>query len=443
MIDAIRRVSKHPFVRGAALFQLGSVGAMIVQAGAGVVVARLLGPAEFGRFALAMSMAAVASVLLGTGVADAMAPVLTRAHHGGDERGVRDAILFIGKFVLASAAVVLLLGLTMPQIASWLYNDSMLGWYGLAVLAASALSTLLFVPVQLGLQVAGRITSLSILTFIDQCVRQAWVVELVFLGAGVLGGSYGHLFGAVVVLGIASWFWRTLRRSWGAIPSLRSLWQEFPQNGTQYIAPTLWVLADRNLAMLYSAAPIAIAGLFLATTDVSYFKIALGWVTLALSVQGPISTLLNTELARVQAVEPQRLRAQFIRVTLWSLALSTTVTLVAAAIARPVFSLLYGAQYGAAVPFVYGLIPMGVLFGLGVALGPMWRAMNRVKVSIGINVLVLMLGIPSGAWALHTWGIAGAVGMVTAWYTVSHGASFIYLLYKLRSAPASATIVGL
>ena len=42
-----------------------------------------------------------------------MAPVLARAHHNGDDKGVREAFLFLGKFVLASSAVVLLLGLLM------------------------------------------------------------------------------------------------------------------------------------------------------------------------------------------------------------------------------------------------------------------------------------------------------------------------------------------
>lgn len=434
MIAFIRRISEHPFIRGTVMFQLGSVGAMLVQAVAGVILARLLGPAEFGRYAIVMSMAAVGSVLLGAGAADAMAPVLTRAHHSGDDRGVRDALLFVGKFVLATACVVLLAGLAMPWVATHLYGDRMLGWYGLAVLAASAVSTLLLTPTQLGLQVAGRIGQLSLLTFADQTIRQAVVVGLAVAGLGVLGASYGHLFGAVVVMVLAGWFWERLRATWAAAPSLRALWHEFPQSGKHYIAPTLWVLADRNLAMLYGAAPIAVAGLFLTTTDVSYFKIALGWVTLALSVLTPVSVLLNTELARLQVQQPQRLRMQFVRITLGAIGLSTIVTLVAALIARPVFGLLYGVQYAAAVPLVYWLVPFGALFGLGIALGPMWRAINRVKVSIGINLVVLCVGSVLGAFALYSWGSLGAVAMVTGWYTVSHLTSFIYLMKVLSSS---------
>lgn len=431
VVRFLTTILRHPITRTVAVFQLGSVGAMFVQAVAGVVVARLVGPAEYGRYAIVMSMAAIGSVLLGAGAADAMAPVLTRAHHSGDDDGVRDAMLFLGKFVLATASVVLLVGLLMPTVAGHLYGDRMLGWYGLAVLTASALSTLLLTPTQVGLQVFGRIGSLSLLTFADQTVRQAFVVGLACAGLGVLGASYGHLFGAVIVLGLSGLFWRRLRAQWPLMPSIRSLWHEFPMDGRRHISSALWVLADRNLALLYSAAPIAISALYLTTVDVSYFKIALGWVTLALAVLSPISILLNTELARLQVQQPERLRLRFIQISLAAVACSTFVTVVAALIARPVFGVLYGSAYAHAAPLVAWLIPFGIVFGLGVALGPMWRAINRVRVSILINVIVLSVGTPLAVVALHQWGAMGAIGMVTGWYAASHIASFTYLVRAL------------
>jgi O-antigen/teichoic acid export membrane protein len=121
MFSKIRTIVGHSLVRSAVVLQLGSVGAMLVQAVANVILARLLGPTEFGRYAIVMSIAMVGSVFLGAGAADAMAPILSRAHHNGDDRGVREALLFLGKFVVASACLVLLLGLLTPSIAQRLY----------------------------------------------------------------------------------------------------------------------------------------------------------------------------------------------------------------------------------------------------------------------------------------------------------------------------------
>jgi len=112
-----------------------------------------------------MSMAAIGSVLLGAGATDAIAPVLAREKHSQDDDEIRNAILFLGKFVLITSVIVLILGLTMPIIAQHLYGDASIGWYGLAVLTASAISTMLFAPTQLGLQVFGYIKQLSVLTY--------------------------------------------------------------------------------------------------------------------------------------------------------------------------------------------------------------------------------------------------------------------------------------
>ncbi len=422
----------RPFIRRTLQFQLGSVGAVLVQAITGVLLARLLGPHEYGRYVIVMSMAAIGSVLLGAGAADAMAPVLSRARHSGDDAGVHDAMLFLGKFVLATGAVVFFLGLSMPGIAGHFYGDRMLGWFAFMILVAAAVSTVLLVPVQLGLQVFGKVGRLSALVFTDQAIRQGFVVGLVFAGLGVAGAALGHIVGAVIMVGVSTVFWWRLRRAWSLIPTIGSLWCDTPQNGKQYIRPTLWVLVDRNLAMLYSAAPVALAALFLTATDVSYFKIALGWLTLALALLAPVSILLNTELARIQVQQPSQLQARFIRVTGVAVGVSASVTLMAAIAARPIFSLLYGVEYEAAVPLVYWLIPFGALFGLGIALGPMWRALNRVRISILINLFVLAAGVPLALVAMRYWGALGAVAMVTGWYTASHGISFVYLLRVLK-----------
>jgi O-antigen/teichoic acid export membrane protein len=95
------------------------------------------------------------------------------------------------------------------------------------------------------------------------------------------------------------------------------------------------------------------------------------------------------------------------------------------------FRILYGESYIPSVNYVFGLFAYGALFGLGVGLGPMWRAMNRVKVSILINMIVLGVGVPLGLFLIKNFGLWGAVITVTLWFTVSHFVSFIYILRKV------------
>jgi hypothetical protein len=80
------------------------------------------------------------------------------------------------------------------------------------------------------------------------------------------------------------------------------------------------------------------------------------------------------------------------------------------------------------------------LFGLGVGLGPMWRAIDRVRVSIFINLVTLAVGVPLGVFMIGRWHIWGAVAMVTAWYTLSHAVSFALILKLLNSADKKANL---
>ena len=84
------------------------------------------------------------------------------------------------------------------------------------------------------------------------------------------------------------------------------------------------------------------------------------------------------------------------------------------------------------VNYVFGLFVYGALYGIGVGLGPMWRAINKVKVSITINLIILGAGIPLGLFLIRSFGVWGAVIMTTMLFTVSHFVSFIYLARELK-----------
>ena len=125
----------------------------------------------------------------------------------------------------------------------------------------------------------------------------------------------------------------------------------------------------------------------------------------------------------------QKLRKKQLGFTLIELLI---VVIIVAVLAAPLaIPLLYGDDFSGSVAYVQALFVFAALFGLGVGLGPMWRALNKVNVSIFINISVLTVGIPSGIWLLKAYGLTGAVIMITAWYTVSHAVSFAYLYRKL------------
>lgn len=434
LIDRVKTLATHKFVRQTLFFQAAAAAGTFAQAVVSVVLARRLGPQDYGIYALAFSVASIASIVLASGAQDAVTPHIMRAWTGGDAPTIRRTLGFLLKFIALTACAVALAAVALPVITGHAYGNAAVGHYASIILVASLVSTSFFALTSLMLQVSGRIAALSALAFVDQILRYGAVVVLVLGGYGLLGAALGHLIGAIVVAGIAAGIWAWLARRHVYVPRLR----ELPQQGqaaslTEHLGSSAWVSADRGLAMLYGALPVAVSGLFLPSAQVAYFKIALGYLQIGFMLLGPISVLLNTEFPRLQAVHGGKIRSHFLRVSLGGMALSTIGSLCMVLVAPKVFHLLYGDQYAASIPYVMGFLGLGVVYGLGIGLGSMWRAIGKVRVSILINLVTLGLGIPLGIWLIMHWQIWGAVMMVTVWYTISHVASFIYLLRVLKS----------
>ena len=379
-------------------------------------------------------MASVASVILGSGAQDAMASVIGGAYARRDEREVKTAFAFLLKIALLASLAALIIIFFLPAIAGRFYGDSRIGFYAAAVMLAAIFSSSFFSLTSVALQMAGRIKEMTVLIFSDQVLRFGAALILVVAGLGVSGAVGGQLAGAAVIFSVSVFIWRRIAGQIHSLPSLSELAVQFFRVPLKrYFGFSFWVAADRNMGNLFMALPVVLAGIYLAASEVTFFKLAFGFVNLALSLLGPISVLLNLEFPKMKVENATGLRTKFIKISLYSLGLSSLLTLGAIIIAPLAFKILYGVSFMPSVKYVAGLLIYGCLFGIGVGLGPMWRALNRVKISIFINVLVLGAGIPFGLWLIRLYGPWGAVMMVTIWFTVSHLASFSYLLKKLRT----------
>ncbi len=431
--DRVTGFVRHRFVRDTLVLQAGSVGAVLAQAIIGIFLARQLGPSQFGVYALAASVASIASVFLGAGAVDAVAPIASRAWHVGDAHGIQKILSFLARFIVVAAGVSVALAVALPSITTHVYGAPQIGFFAAIILGSAVISSVGLAMLSLGLQLAGRIRELSFLLFFDTSTRMLLALLFVVKGMGVQGAVLGHFIGASLVAGVVTGGWMWLRRGTELWPSFRALFTSHQDVGWKANLPaTFWVLLDRNLAMLFGALPIALVGAFVSVADVAYFKIALGYLLLAMSVFTPISTLLNVEFPKMQIAQPHRVRQHFIRISLYSLALSTGVTAVVLAVAPFVFRTLYGVHYLPAVPLVFGLALFGATYGVGVGLGPMWRAVNRVRTSIIINLVTLGIGIPLGIALIRTFQVRGAIVMTTLWYVASQATSFFYLERYLK-----------
>ncbi|MDP3792425.1 MAG: oligosaccharide flippase family protein [bacterium] len=426
-------LSRNLFVRNVATLQIGSFGGTLVQAVFGIFIARLLQPELFGVYSLAIGLAALAGLLLGAGMQDAVATLVSSAYARNDKEELREVLAFLLKITFYAGLSTLLVFFFIPSVADYFYGNTMIGWYAGIVLLGVFLSTSFNAVVQLSLQVSGRIKTLAWLVFGDQFLRSGLALFFVFLGFGVFGGVSGHFVGAAAIFIFSVLVWKKLVTIYEIFPSLGDLLNYVRRVSVKkYFSFSFWIAVDRNMGNLYMVLPVVLTGIYVSAGEVSFFKLAFGYINLALSLLGPISILLNMEFPKIQVDDPKKLRDNFIRVSKFGLFISVILTLGAIVVSPWAFRILYGESFMPSVSYVFGLVAYGALYGIGVGLGPMWRAINKVKVSIIINLVILVAGIPAGLWLVKSYGLWGSVVMVTMWFTVSHLVSFAYLFKKLK-----------
>ena len=424
---------QNKFVRRTATLQAGSFGGTIIQAVIGIVIARLLQPELFGTYSLAIGMASMTSLILGMGIQEAVSSLLGRAYAREDKAEVENILGFMLKITFFAALVVIVVSVFLPGIANRLYSNSLIGIYAAIVVVAAIFSSFLFTLNYSAFQVAGRVKSLAVLLLSDQSLRYVLSLTLVVLGFGVLGAVGGQLVGAIIIFILSAILFAKFAKSEPLFPDLSHLLCVAKKvDFKKYFGFTFWVALDRNMGNVFMALPVILTGIYATTTEVSFFKLAFGYMNIVLSLLGPISVLLNVEFPKIQVENREQLCKNFKKISLYSLALSIILSIGAAIVSPVVFRILYGESYLPSIKYVLGLIVYGSLFGIGVGLGPMWRAINKVKVSILINFAILGLGIPLGLWLIKSYGLWGSVIMVTMWFTTSHLLSFVYLTYYLK-----------
>lgn len=439
--DRISYFYQHWFVRKAVTLQTGSFIGTFIQAFAGVVLARIFQPENYGIYTLAFSIAGITSLFMGAGIQEASTVLLGESYAQKDEERSREMMGFLMKMSLGGALIGLIFAAFAPALALHWYGNATIGWYATIIIIASAISSIWFSFVVIALQIAGEIRSMAVMMTTDQVLRVSLSVVFALISGNILGALVGHLVGALIMSIVSIQVWRNLRRRYTIFPALRLLFQLIKTvRIKKYFSFTLWTTVDRNLGSLYGILPVLLTGLFVSASGVTFFKLAFGYVNIAMSLLGPITTLLNVEFPRIKVENQRQLADNFGRVTWYAVGLSTVLTACAILVAPFAFHILYGDNFQSSVPYVFGLFAYGAFYGLGVGLGPMWRAINQVRKSIIINLVTLGVGIPLGIWLISRFSLWGSVVMVTLWYTMSHLISFAYLRHALRKGSISSTM---
>jgi len=376
-----------------------------------IIVARVLGPEEYGLASIALIYPSMITSIAGLGLGQA----LTRFSSAESIRGRASEYIYSGlavSLLSATASSLATLGLA-PFFAGLLGRPGLS--QGIRVLSLYVSSITLYTAFESAFLGLGRYVDTALIALVRASIRVSIAIPLALLGYGYTSILWGLSIGYST--GVALYLLLLPRRAPSSRPSLRRAWELLKYSLPLYI-PTL------------IASPVnqAVTG-FLASRASDFEMGNLSVANLLLTPIGVIGSSLSIAVFSSIPVligNNSRLREAVNKAILYSNTIVIPLALGLAVVSKPVIKLLYGASYSMAPLYLILLLIPYVSSAL--AAGAITLYANTVG-DTGFTGLVTLIDIavraPTAMLMIHGLGILGylatpiivnpAVALVTIW----------------------------
>jgi O-antigen/teichoic acid export membrane protein len=369
-----------------------------------VWIARSLGPAGFGVFGLATSMAITLSLVAGLGLGDASYKYVAEYYRNDKEKGRQFAAVIIWSATSLATVVFVTLWLCRSLWVSWIFPPvTTNAIVGLCLcLAWTNLIFALLIGVFSGLQ---RFREFAVMNLFQAAAVAGFVLVLGFYGSeGALLAYVGGSSLCLVWAAIKLWFVEGAIFSWPG-------WKAFSQFKTilRFSAP-IWVGA-------FALTPvITFAFAFLARQpdgqhQLGIFNTANGLRGLVLILPGVISVVIAPALIEEGGTHGDaRAYRQLLEKAFSSLAFLTIPLLILSLFLSDLLFLVYGRAYGEAFRLFMPLTASAAIAAIGAPIITVMMAKNRTWISLGFGMIKSMLLV-----VLTLLVVPGYLGWGLAW----------------------------
>ncbi len=405
------------FIRGVSVTLGTRVASLLIGIASAVIVARALGPAGKGEYALIVLIPAFFQLAGGLGLDQAMVYLVARRRR--ESRAIAFTVLVtsVGLGILLLGAYAALTAF--PPYISYLETvrvEAELIWL-LILLLPLTLATQSLTAALLALE---RYRDFNIATIVVPAVNFALLLVLVaLLDLGVAGAVVALGCAGVIGLGSAAWLF------FMAAPAGPIRWapsivrQAFAFGSRAQVANLAWFVHYRADMFLvgYVAGPAALG----------FYAAAVGLAEKLYLAPSAIGTVLFPRVAAADRSEAQDLTPKASRYTLW---LTIGLSVLLAALARPVVRGLYGAEFLPSVPALWLLLPGMVSLAVSRLVSADLNGRGLPGAVARINVAAAALNVALNLWWLPIWGLAGAAVATSVSYT----AGMVLLVQRYRRA---------
>jgi len=407
----VEKALKMGKVSATGSFQLfvGVAMSTVIMAVGTIILARLLSPAEYGQYSVALIPSLMINLFRDWGVNSAIIKYIAHLRAEKKEEDIRDIIAAGLVFEVSTGLVLSLLSVFLADfIASTIFHRPESAPL-ISIVSITIFSGSLLTAAQSSFIGFERMEFNSLTLICQAVIKSVLSPLLVLLGYGALGAVLGYTFSFLVagIAGLTILYFLLFRRL------KRTKIDRFE------ISKTL-----RN--MLHYGVPLSIASILgglllqfysfmmaLNCSDVMIgnFQVTINFAVLLSFFTTPISIVLFPAFAKLDSQnEPQLLKTVFTSSVKYTAMLLIPATAAVMILSKPMISTLFGELYIYA-PFFLALYVISNLFsGFGnLSMGSLLTGLGETKTLMKLNLLTLLIGLPLAFLLIPNFGIVGLI----------------------------------
>ncbi len=382
--------------RGAFLLLLGQLLFLASGYGVSVVLARGLGPEEFGTYGIVYSLLMVFELCVVAGIPNALQRFV--GENPAKAFALHRVML---RWQMIYTVVVFGLAFLTARFFLGLFNDPRLA----AVLQIAIIDILFFsfywyyAGMQIGLKNFGRQT---VIASIYSVSKFAFITIFLLAGYGVTGAFVGNILGSICGLALGMWWTRLPKQP--AEFSTRELLHFIVPNILYSIGMNLFFYIDLWAVKYYLSG--AVVGFYNAASTIGRIP-----YSFAIALTGALLPSLAFAVAHSQKRESENIIRQALRLTL--LAVLPVLALVSSS-ATPIATMFFGEAYAGAGDILRVLMAGLSIYAIFMVVNTIAMAKGGMKTCTTIVFALLPIDVLLNLYCVPRWGAAGAAVATTA-----------------------------
>jgi len=412
--------------RGSFFLFLGKTSSTIIMAFASILVARLLGPENYGLYALAMIAPALLITLSDLGISPALIRFSARFRSEGKNLKVlaliKAGIIFKIIFSMLLSIALILLSET---IATWLLRRPSI-WFLIRFTTLYLLGQAIFMALN-SLFIGLDKTENSLILMNTQATTKAVSSSLlIILGMSVIGATLGAGLGSLVAA--ATGFTILLLRIRPNLQSnndteninfLQALKLMIPYGIPLYLSTITFTLLTQYRTFILA--------LFASNMEIGNYTIAMNFSILITLISYPIATSLFPAFSKLSAKEDyETVKKMFMLSAKYTALLIIPSILAMALFSEQLIHILYGLQYQLAPTYLTLYVLSFLCDGLGMfVVGNLFNGQGDTKTTLRVNLTNLSLSLPVAFILTSHYGVIGLLASILT----SQFISTTYALY--------------